>query len=275
MRKVTRTQRGDATLFCREQRSRQWISALAVVAALWASPAAQASSPYDVAMQNPAAGQDTANVARVVERLNASMSDELRQNFGLFIYIDKAESGPYAQRMYVFRRADSGDLDLLYNWPVSTGRENLELDPHGHMQTTLTPTGFFELDPSRLYADHDSSQWDEPMPYSMFFSWQPDGHKTGLAIHGTAESATADLGSRASAGCIRLATDNAHTLFDLVRNGYRAPTPELAYRESLSAVSSDGLLLHAKNGSLQMSDGYSVLVLVDDYSGDQRTSALD
>ncbi|HEX4078685.1 MAG TPA: L,D-transpeptidase [Rhizomicrobium sp.] len=218
-------------------------------------------------------GPDTADPDGIEQRLNESLSAEMRANFNLFIYVDKAERGPLAQRMYVFEKTDTDDLGLLYDWPVSTGREDAETDPNGQRESTATPSGFFELDPKRLYVQHTSSQWDEAMPYAMFFNWKPGGHATGLAIHGTPEENEDDLGTRASAGCVRLSTENARVLFDLVRSRFRGPTPKLVYLDD-SQVSSEGLLLHDGVGNLEMADGYSVLVLIDDFPGDTRVSAL-
>lgn len=208
----------------------------------------------------------------VAGRLNDSLSREMFATFNLFIYVDKAERGPFAQRMFVFEK--SGDnLSLIYDWPVSTGREDLERDAHGHLESTITPVGYYELDPKRLYETHTSSQWNEEMPYAMFFDWKPDGHDTGLAIHG-ADGAVADaLGTRASAGCVRLSDDNAHTLFDLVRDQFAGSAPKIAYLNGQN-VSSEGFLLHDANGQLLFHNGYSVLVVVDDYVGDNRVSSL-
>lgn len=208
----------------------------------------------------------------VASRLNDSLSREMFATFNLFIYIDKAERGPFAERMFVFQK--TGDnLALLYDWPVSTGREDLERDAHGHLQSTITPVGYFELDPKRMYEDHVSSQWNEEMPYAMFFDWKPNGHETGLAIHAAAGGAADALGTRASAGCVRLSQENAHTLFDLV-HGFRGLAPKVAYLDSQD-VSSEGFLLHDPEGQLQFRDGYSVLVVVDDFvGGDSRVSSL-
>jgi hypothetical protein len=176
--------------------------------------------------------------------------------------------------MYVFEKSGDDDLALIYDWPVSTGRETIEPDAHGHLQSTTTPTGFYELDPERLYADHTSSQWEAPMPYAMFFNWRPDGLPTGLAIHGVVGTAADVLGQRASAGCVHLSVENARTLYDLVRSKFRGPAPELVYRDGTGPVSSDGLLAHNSNGSLRMDWGYSVLVIVDDFEGPNQVSWL-
>lgn len=217
----------------------------------------------------------SAELDSVVQRLHDSLSPEMLANFNLFLYVDKAAQGPLAQRMYVFEKTDGGDLALLYDWPVSTGRERVESDAHGHLQSSTTPVGYYELDPKRLYAGYVSRQWDEAMPYAMFFDWKPDGHKTGLAIHGAPEQAADELGMRASAGCVRLSLDNARVLFDLVHTQYRGLTPKLAYLDGSTDVSSEGLFLHDAAGRLQLTDGYSVLVLVDDYVGDSRVSSLN
>jgi L,D-transpeptidase catalytic domain len=84
-----------------------------------------------------------------------------------------------------------------YTWPVSTGRSGY-----------ATPSGTFT--PFRLEEDHYSKEWDEaPMPHSIFFT------KVGHAIHGTYE--TKRLGAAVSHGCVRLAPQNAATLFALVK----------------------------------------------------------
>jgi hypothetical protein len=55
-----------------------------------------------------------------------------------------------------------------------------------------------------------SKEWDDaPMPHAIFFT------KEGHAIHGTQE--TKKLGKPASHGCVRLAPENARTLFALVK----------------------------------------------------------
>ena len=244
-------------------------AATVILLSAFAVPVAAESLPESAAPQSPG----TAKTDGAEQRLNGSLSAEMRANFNLFIYVDKAEHGPLAQRMYVFEKTDLGDLALLYDWPISTGREDAETDPNGKQRSTATPSGFFELDKKRLYVRHTSSQWNEAMPYAMFFDWKPDGHATGLAIHGTAQENEDDLGTRASAGCVRLSTENARVLFDLVRSHFRGPAPKLAYLDD-SQVSSEGLLLHDKEGNLEMADGYSVLVIIDDFPGDTRVSSL-
>ena len=83
-----------------------------------------------------------------------------------------------------------------YQWLVSTGAPGYD-----------TPSGTFK--PFRMEADHFSEEWDDaPMPHSIFFT--PIGH----AIHGSPY--VKHLGLPASHGCVRLAPDNAATLYAMV-----------------------------------------------------------
>lgn len=80
-------------------------------------------------------------------------------------------------------------------WPVSTARRG-----------KVTPRGMWS--PNFLSKHHKSSRYNNaPMPFSIFY----DGN---FAIHGTNQ--TSKLGSTASAGCVRLATENAEILFNRV-----------------------------------------------------------
>ena len=86
------------------------------------------------------------------------------------------------------------DGEHRYTWPVSTGLGN-------------TPSGNFR--PYILSRNHRSSIFgNAPMPFAIFYS----GH---YAIHGT--TAVAQLGTRASKGCVRLHPSNAAVLFALVQ----------------------------------------------------------
>ena len=88
-----------------------------------------------------------------------------------------------------------------YTWAVSTG-------VYG------TPSGSFR--PQSMARYHRSSLYNNaPMPYSIFY----DGN---FAIHGTTH--VAQLGGRASRGCIRLHPSNAAVLFALVQREGLAST---------------------------------------------------
>jgi hypothetical protein len=105
----------------------------------------------------------------------------------VMIIIDKS-----AQKMTVTVNGEE-----RYVWPVSTGRDGYD-----------TPSG--DHQPFRMEKDHYSREWDDaPMPNSIFFT------KIGHAIHGTYE--VRNLGRPASHGCVRLSTQNAATLYALVK----------------------------------------------------------
>ena len=85
----------------------------------------------------------------------------------------------------------------LYEWPVSTARKG-----------KVTPVGQWR-GAQWLSKNHRSSLYNNaPMPYAIFFNGN-------YAIHGTDQ--VSKLGRPASAGCVRLHTDNARVLFNMVR----------------------------------------------------------
>jgi lipoprotein-anchoring transpeptidase ErfK/SrfK len=109
----------------------------------------------------------------------------------IVVTVDKAK-----QRMFVVV-----DGEHRYTWPVSTGLGG-------------TPSGSYR--PQILSRNHRSSIFgNAPMPFAIFYS----GH---YAIHGT--TAVAQLGRRASKGCVRLHPSNAAVLFALVQKHGMANT---------------------------------------------------
>ena len=214
------------------------------------------------------------NISRVMRRLKNNLTTEMLQNFKLFLYVSKADHGPWAQRMYVFRKRANGNLNLLYNWPVSTGREMVEFAPNGQRAPSFTPKGYYELDPGRMYKHHTSGQWGTPMPYAMFFNWENNGLRTGLAIHGATGSDAALLGRRASAGCVRLAPENAALLFNLIRANYKGLAPRFAFDRRTASMSNDGFLMRDAQGRVKFAEGYEVLVFIEDYGGNNVVAAV-
>jgi hypothetical protein len=124
-----------------------------------------------------------------------------------------------------------------------------------------------------MYRNYRSYSWNQVMPDAMFFNWEREGLQTGLAIHAATGSDIQRLGSRASAGCVHLAPENAAILFDLIRNHYRGPTPRFAYDYNSQTMSNQGQFMHDRSGNLRMSDGYRVLVRIENYGGGNDTLA--
>jgi lipoprotein-anchoring transpeptidase ErfK/SrfK len=82
-----------------------------------------------------------------------------------------------------------------YGWDVSTARSGYR-----------TPVGSYR--PTRMHRMWYSRKYDmAPMPNSVFF-------RGGYAIHGTPH--VRSLGRPASHGCVRLAPENARTLYRLI-----------------------------------------------------------
>ena len=105
----------------------------------------------------------------------------------VLVIIDKP-----TQKMKVF----VDDVEL-YSWKVSSG-----------LPGYATPSGAYNA--SSMNEIWYSKEWDDaPMPHAIFFT------KKGHAIHGTEE--TKKLGRPASHGCVRLAPEDARTLFALVK----------------------------------------------------------
>ena len=207
-------------------------------------------------------------------RLKAGLSPDMLKNFDLFLYVSKAASGPLAQRMYVFKKTQGDTLALAYDWAASTGREKSETNARGRPSFTATPAGYYQLDPNRMYRRYRSYSWDQPMPNAMFFNWERQGLQTGLAIHAASGENIAKLGTRNSAGCIHLSPENAETLQTLIRANYRGQVPRFAYNTATRTMSNKGALMVGRDGGLRMTDGYRVLILIEDYGGKDMVAAL-
>jgi hypothetical protein len=233
-------------------------------------PAPIATAPASAARPSLAPGE----LVRVTMRLRENLTHEMLDNFGLFLYVSKADVGPWSQRLYVFRKDAGGNLAMLYNWPASTGREKDEIARDGTRQPSITPQGYYQFDPARMYKNHFSGQWHEPMPYAMFFNWQNKGLQTGLAIHGATGLELTQLGTRASAGCIRIAPENAALLFKLIRDEYKGLAPRFAFDRRTATMSNQGVMMHDAAGNLQMAEGYKVLVFVENFGGENVVAAL-
>ena len=149
-----------------------------------------------------------------------------------------------------------------------------ECGAEGTRAARYTPKGYDELDPGRMFKHHVSGEWHQPMHYAMFFNWESQGLQTGLASHGATGIEIKELGTRASAGCIRIAPDNAAQLFQLIRTEYKGLAPRFAYDRRTASMSNQGVMMHDAAGNLQMADGYKVLVFVENYGGENVVAAL-
>jgi hypothetical protein len=213
-------------------------------------------------------------LANVALHVRNSLTGDLYDNFQLFLYVSKAGSGRWAQHMFVLAKKPDGALVVLQDWPVSTGRELNETNAAGTMLPSFTPEGYYQFDPARMYASHRSVQWGEEMPYAMFFNWTRNGRATGLAIHAATDNEVSLLGTRASAGCVRLSPQAAEDLFTLVQAQYRGSAPVFEAYARNGATGNDGGLHFNADGSFQLADGYKVLVFIEDFNGEPSVASL-
>jgi hypothetical protein len=114
------------------------------------------------------------------------------------------------------------------------------------------------------------------MPNAMFFDWDNNGARSGLAIHGVTDAASISaLGHRASAGCIQLSLDASRMLMDLVRDDFEGSVPVFAHDKKKHATSTTGEFARDAKGQIVMAHGYRALVIIEDLeTGPAVTSQL-
>ena len=164
--------------------------------------------------------------------------------YQIFILVDKSVANPatrlsarngsvrHAQTMYVYKRQGQ-QIVLVSTQPVSTGRET---SPN----SKDTREGYMRVQSAQ--KDYRSVTYGEAMPYSLWFE-----SEYGTAIHQTRPDWCANqIGMRASAGCIRLCSNAAPALFELV-NQY--PSVVDRYRSERRIGTNAVVLLHKRNGA--------------------------
>ncbi|MEI9995193.1 MAG: L,D-transpeptidase [Rhizomicrobium sp.] len=220
-------------------------------------PAAPQKQPQPVVVPDPA----TAQQADAADRLRAKIPAGLYPYFDVYLYVSKAASGALAQHMYIFHKDAANGLAFEQSFPVSTGRERHE------KYFTATPAGLFELDPDRFERIHYSHTWHgAAMPYAMFLDAVIRGRQTGVALH-SATTHTAELGSRASGGCVRLPPEKAAELFERFQASEHGMVPVFAYDAAQRRTDGDGRLLRDAAGRPVLVPGYRVLLFIEDYDG--------
>lgn len=199
-------------------------------------------------------------------RILSGTPDDVEGYFDLYLYVSKAAAGPIAQHMFVYERGIDGSMTLRYDWPVSTGREKKERTPSGRKTFTSTPVGIFKLDPNRFHKLWRSRAWNADMPWTMFLDTIENGGMSGIAIHAAGRGKISQLGRRASGGCIRLAPENAETLFKKIRKSHAGLVPVFAMNgDSTNLVGEPARL---EDGSVELTYGYRVMLFIEDYAGE-------
>jgi len=95
-----------------------------------------------------------------------------------------------------------------------------------------------------------------------------------VALHATTRSTVRRLGKRASAGCIHISAENAALLFKMIRSDYRGQAPRFAYEDN-DTMSNRGELMRDAAGKLEMTEGFRVLIDIENFSGRDVVAALD
>jgi lipoprotein-anchoring transpeptidase ErfK/SrfK len=198
--------------------------------------------------------------ARIAEKVPAA----LNPYFDLYFYVSKAASGPWAQRIFIFHKNSDGALEFEESFHVSTGRERSE------QYFTATPTGFFELDSHRFMPMARSAKWnDAQMPWAMFLNYSYRTQMTGVALHAAiGRRELADLGHRASGGCVRLPIDKAKALFHRIQATMSGKVPVFAFDQARGTTNTRGEMTKDAAGNVMVADGYRVLLFIDPYPGD-------
>ncbi len=224
------------------------------------------AAPAAPVQSAPAAAPGTGDPSDPATRMLASLPDDVEPYFDLYLYVSKAEAGPIAQHMFVYTRAQDGTMALIYDWPVSTGREKREKTPSGRKTFTHTPQGSFKLDSKRFHKLWKSRAWNADMPWTMFFDLVENGGMSGLAVHAAGKGKISQLGRRASGGCIRLAPENAQYLFKLIQRDHAGFVPVFAMEGN--STNTVGEPVRNTDGSIQLTYGYKVLLHIEDYAGE-------
>jgi hypothetical protein len=203
---------------------------------------------------------DRTEADNAMDRVRAHVPEDIFDYFDTFLYVSKAAHGPLAQHMYIFRKDDQNDIAFEQRFPVSTGRERHE------KYFTGTPAGLFELDPNRFDRHHYSRTWRARMPWAMFLNASIRGRMTGIALH-SADVHVAQLGRRASGGCVRMPPAKAAELFRRFQAEERGFVPTFAYDEAAHRTSRTGGVIRDADGKPVLYYGYKVLVVIENYRG--------
>lgn len=131
--------------------------------------------------------------------------------YKLFFLVDKSKSkgpstlrvgkGVEPQTLYIYERVGD-ELQLIKAFPVSTGKESAP-------GSSDTREGFTRI--QSAMAGYKSKKYGTAMAYSLWFE-----SEYGTAIHETTPESCQKIGTRASAGCIRLCPGTSHEVFNLV-----------------------------------------------------------
>ena len=227
-----------------------------------------AAAPLPPQSIEPDAGTLAVEARAVAARVSQKVPAALVPYFDTYIYVSKSAGGPYGQRLFLFRKTDGGTLALDESFRVSTGRERDE------QYFTATPTGLFELDVHRFMPMARSAKWNDAlMPWAMFLNYSYRTQMSGVALHAAVgRHEIADIGHRASGGCVRLPLEKADALFHRFLSEEQGRVPVFTFDPARGTTNTQGLVAHDAKGDILLADGIRVLVIIEDYPGESPSS---
>lgn len=149
--------------------------------------------------------------AALTPGLNSEGVAQAVRSHRLVIAVNKASKGPGAQTLTMYENGTE-----ILKQKISTGREKTEKAKSGRVYLSTTPKGYFR--PTKMYQDYLSYTWNAPMPNAVFFIG-------GIALHATTKSHYAELGTRASGGCVRLLLETSKLIRTKVMETGRGAQP--------------------------------------------------
>ncbi len=233
-------------------------------------PGVAAAPPPAPQLVTPDPTQLAGESGAVAQHLQLLVPARLAAYFDLYLYVSKAREGSWAQRLFIFHKNSDGVLVFEDSFLVSTGRERRE------KYFTSTPIGLFELDPNRFEPMHISRTWDNAkMPWSMFFNYRVGDHMAGVALHAAVgRRELADLGHRASGGCVRLPLDKVDGLYHRIKAQEAGLVPVLTFDPLRGTTSVTGDIAEDGAGNDLVTQGYRVLVVIDAYPGSSEPALV-
>ena len=150
---------------------------------------------------------------------------------------------------------------------TATGLESRSLDNPGLKV-------FLEKNLNRELNSWPAAKWRGAlMPWAMFLNYSYRTEMTGVALHAAiGQKELVKMGQRASGGCVRLPLEKADALFHRFRKGEQGMVPVFAFDEGRGTTNVDGIVAGDDGGHIYLADGVKVLVVIENFSGENKTA---
>jgi hypothetical protein len=111
------------------------------------------------------------------------------------------------------------------------------------------------------------------MPWAMFLNYTIHNRLTGVAMH-SGIGHVALLGQRASGACVRMPPEKAEYYFKRFQATEHGMVPVMAFDGSRGTTRTDGAVVRDGMGKPVLTEGYRVLLIIQDYPGGPATVAV-